>query len=474
MIVPHSMNMPEHVQNIHLIAICGTGMGALACLLKESGYMVTGSDQHVYPPISEYLQRHAIPIHIGYRAENLSPRPDLVVVGNAVSKDNPEVMAMLALGLPYCSMPQAINRFAARGKAQIVVTGTHGKTTTSSFIAWLLTCAGLDPSFLIGGIVSNFDSNFQSGQGPWIVLEGDEYDTAFFDKRSKFLHYTPEVTVLTSIEFDHADIFKDLEHVKSTFRALLDSLAPHAQLIAYDQDANIDAIISHAGCDVVRYGQATGSALTLGKVTIEPPVTRFEICSQGVLQDEFKTSMIGRHNLMNLLAGIAVGRRLGLDRDTISHALESFKGARRRQEVRGIKRGVVVIDDFAHHPTAVRETVGAVKSFYKDRRLVAVFEPRTNSSRRNIFQSAYALSFDQADRICVREAPMLEKIAPDERFSSEQLVRELRGRGLDAFFFADTDEIIRFLVDQSQAGDVLLIMSNGGFDHIHERLLALL
>ena len=470
----HTMIIPEHVRSIHLTAICGTGMGALACLLKESGYAVTGSDQHVYPPISEFLHRHGIPIHIGYRAENLSHCPDLVVVGNAVSKDNPEVMAMLALGLPYCSMPQAINRFAARGKSQIVVTGTHGKTTTSSFIAWLLTCAGLDPSFLIGGIVSNFDSNFRSGQGPWIVLEGDEYDTAFFDKGSKFLHYTPEVTVLTSIEFDHADIFKDLEHVKSAFRALLAGLGPHAQLIAYDRDVNIDAIINHAGCDVVRYGQATGSALTLGRVTIEPPLTRFEICSQGVPQDEFRTSMIGRHNLMNLLAGIAVGRRLGLDRSTISHALESFKGARRRQEVRGIKRGVVVIDDFAHHPTAVRETVAAVKSFYKDRRLVAVFEPRTNSSRRNIFQADYASSFDRADRVCVREAPMLEKIAPDERFSSKKLVKDLCGRGLDAFFFADTDEIIRFLVDQSRAGDVLLIMSNGGFDHIHERLLALL
>jgi UDP-N-acetylmuramate: L-alanyl-gamma-D-glutamyl-meso-diaminopimelate ligase len=474
MIQPHSMTIPEDVRSIHLIAICGTGMGALACLLKESGYAVTGSDQHVYAPISDFLNRHSIPIHIGYRAENLSPRPDLVVVGNAVSKDNPEVMAMLALGLPYCSMPQAINRFAARGKAQIVITGTHGKTTTSSFIAWLLTCAGLDPSFLIGGIVSNFDSNFRTGQGPWIVLEGDEYDTAFFDKGSKFLHYTPEVAVLTSIEFDHADIFKDLEHVKSAFRALIDNLAPHAQLIAYDQDANIDAILSHAGCAVVRYGQAPGSALTLGKVTIEPPVTRFEVCSEGTRQDEFKTSMIGRHNLMNLLAGIAVGRRLGLDRATISYALESFKGVRRRQQVRGIKRDVVVIDDFAHHPTAVRETVGAVKSFYQDRRVVAVFEPRTNSSRRSIFQSAYASSFDRADRVCVRQAPMLEKIAPEERFSSEQLVKDLRGRGRDAFFFADTDEMIRFLVDQSRPGDVLLIMSNGGFDNIHERLLALL
>ena len=467
-----SIQIPPDVRRIHLIAICGTAMGALACMLKELGYDVTGSDQQVYPPISEFLKNRHIPVRIGYDARNLTPRPDLVVVGNAVSKGNPEVQTMQDLGVPYCSMPQAINRFAAAGKKQIVVTGTHGKTTTSSFIAWMLACAGLDPSFLIGGIVTNFNSNYRVGKGGWIVLEGDEYDTAFFDKGPKFLHYIPTVAVLTSIEFDHADIFQDLEHVKKAFRSLLAQIPSQSLLIAFDQDPNIETIIDHADCAVMRYGHQPGSGWQLGKIAVEPPFTRFEVLRDGVLLKEFKTPVIGEHNLRNLLAGIATGYRLGLDSVPISQALESFRGVRRRQEVRGVKNDIVVIDDFAHHPTAVKETTRAIKAFYGDRRLIAVFEPRTNSSRRNIFQSVYASSFDDADMVCVRQAPMLEKIAPEMRFSSEKLVRDLCDRGKSAYFFADTDAIIDFLATQGRSGDVVLIMSNGGFDNIHARLIA--
>jgi len=440
-------------------------------MLKASGFTVSGSDQQVYPPISEFLKNHEIPIQVGYRAENLHPKPDLVVVGNAVSKDNPEVRAMQEMGLPFCSMPQAINRFAAAGKQQIVVTGTHGKTTTSSFLAWLLATAGLDPSFIIGGIVTNFNSNYRAGKGKWIVLEGDEYDTAFFDKGPKFLHYNPDIAVLTSVEFDHADIFKDLDHVKRTFGALLTKLKPQSALFVYDQDPNIALIADQAACTVYSYGHVSGSAWCLGKITVGSPDTRFEVYHNGGLWSEFQTPMIGEHNLRNLLAGIAVGHLLGLDRSIISRALKSFQGIRRRQEVRGVKNGVTVIDDFAHHPTAVHETIRAVKSFYKNRRLIAVFEPRTNSSRRNIFQSIYSASFDDADMVCVRQAPMLEKIPVDKRFSSEKLVRDLCVRGKDAHYFGDTDGIISFLVEHALPRDVLLIMSNGGFDNIHARLL---
>ncbi len=464
-------DLSQNIRKIHLIAICGTGMGALACMLKESGYVVSGSDQQVYPPISDFLKSHNIPIQIGYRAENLQFQPDLVVVGNAVSKDNPEVCAMHAMGLPFCSMPQAINRFAAAGKRQIVVTGTHGKTTTSSFLAWLLASADLDPSFLIGGIVTNFNSNYRAGKGKWIVLEGDEYDTAFFDKGPKFLHYSPEIAVLTSVEFDHADIFKDLGHVKGAFGAMLAKIEPQATLLAFDQDPNIDDIVGRATCSVVPYGQNPESPWCLGKITVESRDTRFEVTHMGSLWSEFRTPMIGEHNLRNLLAGIAVGHLLGLDRSIISRALESFRGVRRRQEVRGIKNGITVIDDFAHHPTAVRETTRAIKSFYKNRRLIAVFEPRTNSSRRNIFQSVYSASFEDADMVCVRQAPMLEKIPADQRFSSQKLVQDLCRRGKDAFYFEDTDAIIDFLIAHAQPRDVLLIMSNGGFDNIHARLL---
>ena len=462
---------PQEVRHIHLIAICGTAMGALACLLKERGFTVTGSDQQVYPPMSDFLIEKGIRLFEGYGEENLRSSPDLVVVGNAVSKDNPEVLAMQAKGIPYCSMPQAINRFGATGKQQIVITGTHGKTTTSSFIAWMLTSAGREPSFLIGGIVSNFDSNYRLGEGTHFVLEGDEYDTAFFDKGPKFLHYTPEISVLTSIEFDHADIFDDLDHIKSTFDRLLQKLSGRSTLMAFDHDANIDELLPGANCRIRRYGSRADSEWQIGQVEIAPPFTRFQVFHNNSLWAEFKTRMIGHHNLGNLLAGIAVGAQIGLSQEEIADALETFKGVRRRQEIRGVKNGVTVMDDFAHHPTAVLETVNAVKSFFNNQRVVAVFEPRTNSSMRDIFQSRYATVFDQADLVCIRQPPLLEKIPVGERFSSEQLVADIKARGKEAVYFPNTDAIIDFLVGEARPDDVILIMSNGGFDNIHTRLL---
>ncbi len=463
--------IPSQVSTIHLIAICGTAMGALACMLKDLGYRVTGSDQHVYPPMSDFLKSRGVPIWEGFRPGNLQHAPDLVVVGNAISKDNPEVVEMHARNLAFCSMPQAINHFAAAGKRQVVVTGTHGKTTTASFIAWMLHCAQLDPSFLIGGIVSNFDSNFHVGQGQWMVLEGDEYDTAYFDKGPKFLHYTPDVTVLTSVEFDHADIFADLDQVKGAFRRLIAGLPASSLLLACDQDANIDALTADTPCRLARYGRDPAASWALGKVAIEPPVTRFEVLHRGKSWGRFETRLMGAHNLSNLLSAIAVGQAIGVSQDQMAMALETFRGVRRRQEIRGIKNGVVVIDDFAHHPTAVRETVRAAKAHYRDNRLIAVFEPRTNSSRRNVFQSVYADAFHAADLVCVRQAPLLEKIPPDQRFSSARLVEDLKQQGMAAHFFEDTDAIIDFLVREVGPGDVCLIMSNGGFDNIHTRLL---
>lgn len=468
---PSEKQFPETINKIHLIAICGTGMAALACLLQELGYAVSGSDQHVYPPMSDFLRAKGIPIFEGYHADHLNPRPDLVVVGNAVSETNPEAQAMEALGLSYCSMPEAINRFAARGKEQIVVTGTHGKTTTSSFIAWMLHCAGLDPSFLIGGIVSNFNSNYRAGKGGWIVLEGDEYDTAYWDKGPKFWHYSPSVAVLTSVEFDHADIFKNLEQVTSVFGEMLARLAAQAALVAFDGDTNIDGILPRCKGQHVAYGHNGRSHWRLGNVRIEPPNTLFDVYCQKQFFARFSTQMIGTHNLLNLLAGIAVGHHLKLSVGVIARALETFKGARRRQEIRGVKNDIVVLDDFAHHPTAVKATIDAVKQFYGQRRLIAVFEPRTNTSRRNIFQAVYPEAFSNADLICIRQAPMLEKIPEDQRFSSEKLVADLTSRQKEALYFPDTDGIIAYLTDNARPDDVVLIMSNGGFDNIHQRLL---
>jgi UDP-N-acetylmuramate: L-alanyl-gamma-D-glutamyl-meso-diaminopimelate ligase len=464
-------HIPARVRRIHLIAVCGTAMGALACMLKDLGYEVTGSDQKVYPPMSRFLADRGISVMDGYRAEHLSHRPDLVVVGNAVPRTNPEALESERQGLPYCSMPQAVNRFVANGKQTMMVAGTHGKTTTAALLAWVLQAAGRDPSFVIGGILKNFDSNYRLGQGGDIVIEGDEYDTAFFDKGPKFLHYAPTATVLTSIEFDHADIYRDLEHVKCAFRSLMTGLGRESLLVAYDRDEAVDAVITGAVAVVQRYGNETDSDWRLGSVAVDPPWASFRVLRSGKPFGSFRTSMIGRHNVLNALAVIAVADHLGISAAVVAEALKSFQGVKRRQEIRGEKRGIIVMDDFAHHPTAVRETIAAVRSSYPGRRLVAVFEPRTNSSMRSVFQPIYPQSFAGADRVCIRRPSMLEKVPAAERFSAEALVADLQSQGRDAAFFPDTESIIASIVNAGRSGDVVLIMSNGAFDNIHERLL---
>jgi UDP-N-acetylmuramate: L-alanyl-gamma-D-glutamyl-meso-diaminopimelate ligase len=466
--------IPPDVHSVHLIAVCGTAMGALAAMLQEMGLAVTGSDRNVYPPMSTFLKQRGIHVQEGFLPEHLAYRPDLVVVGNAVSRDNPEVEAMGRMGLSYCSMPEALNHFAGTGKETLLVAGTHGKTTTSSLLAWLLYAADVDPTYMIGGILNNFKGNYRLGRGGYFVVEGDEYDTAYFDKGPKFLHYRPRAAVLTSIEFDHADIFNDLDHVKSAFGLFLERMAPESLLLAYDDDANIDALLPRAACRIERYGRSRQADWRLGKVTVAPPATHFEVWRNGNLFGEFSTSMIGEHNLMNTLSALGVAHHLGIDAEILARGLADFRGIKRRQEVRGVRRGIVVIDDFAHHPSAVRETVRAVKTFYGTRRLVAVFEPRTNTSMRDVFQETYATCFDPADLICIRQPPLLKKIPDGERFSSQKLVTDLQARGRAAHYFQDTEAIIDFLVQGAQAGDVILIMSNGGFDNIHERLLAAL
>jgi UDP-N-acetylmuramate: L-alanyl-gamma-D-glutamyl-meso-diaminopimelate ligase len=467
-----SLNViPERLRHIHLIAVCGSAMGALACMLQDLGYEVTGSDQKVYPPMSRFLAERGVRILDGFRPENLAPRPDLVVVGNAVPRTNPEAACLDRLGIPFCSMPQAVNRFVAAGKQTLMVAGTHGKTTTSALLSWILQAAGRDPSFVIGGILRNFDSNYRLGRGGQIVIEGDEYDTAFFDKGPKFLHYQPAVTVLTSIEFDHADIYRDLDHVKRAFRGLVEGLRAESLLLAYDRDANIDAVLDGSSAVIQRYGVEAGSDWRLGPIQVAPPWTVFDVLKHGRSFGRFRTRMIGRHNLVNALSVLAAADHLGIPAAAAAGGLESYEGVKRRQEIRGEKGGVMVMDDFAHHPTAVRETIAAVRSAFPGRRLLAVFEPRTNSSMRKVFQPVYPQSFDGADIICIRRPSMLEKIPEAERFSAEDLVHELERRGRKAHFFPDTETIIDFLVNTAAAGDMILIMSNGGFDNIHERLL---
>ena len=464
-------DIPKIVETIHLIAVCGTGMGALACMLKDLGFEVTGSDQKVYPPMSVFLKQKGIQIKDGFKADNLSHAPDLVIVGNAISRDNPEVEELHRLGLNFCSMPQALNRFVAAGKHTLLVSGTHGKTTTSSILAWILYEAGFDPSYMIGGLVKNFDSNYRLGSGAYFVVEGDEYDTAFFDKGPKFQHFQPQWAVLTGIEFDHADIFNDLNHVKAIFKKFVSGLPGSSTLLAFDRDLNVTEVIDHHQCRIERYGQQAGSPWRLGSVSAIPPWTVFEVTKNNQPFGTFKTRLYGEHNLLNALACIAIADGLDIPVNVIAAALQTFEGIKRRQEVRGQKRQITVLDDFAHHPTAVRETVRAVKSVVSGGRLIAVFEPRTNTSMRSVFQDDYSTVFDPADIICIRKPPLLNKIPSGQRFSSRQLVDDLKSRGKDAHYFPDTDTILEFLLSNARPQDFVLIMSNGGFENIHQRLL---
>ncbi|BCS95056.1 UDP-N-acetylmuramate:L-alanyl-gamma-D-glutamyl-me so-diaminopimelate ligase [Desulfoluna limicola] len=464
--------IPEGVRRVHLIAVCGTGMGALALMLKEAGMEVTGSDAGIYPPMSDLLRDSGITLYEGFKPEHIGD-VDLVVVGNAVRKENPEAMAVGERRLSYCSFPQAVAGFFGRGKRTVVVSGTHGKTTTSSMMAWVLEYAGLNPSFMIGGVLHNFSSNCKVGEGDFLVVEGDEYDTAFFDKGPKFLHYDPEVTILTSVEFDHADIFRDLAHVMSAFSAFLARHRPEAAVVA-GPGANVAHVTANAPCDVLPYGFA-GKPLWRPEVLNDTaPETTFRLFHGDALFGDYSLPMPGGHNVENAVSVIAACDRLGLDSKLVAEALASFKGVKRRQEIRGEVDGVVVMDDFAHHPTAVASTLAAVRSFYRDHRLVAIFEPRTNSSMRDVFQDAYAHAFEAADLICVRTPPHPEKVPEGERFSSEALVAALNVSGKEALLFSDADAIVSFFEDNARSGDLLMVMSNGGFEGIHGKLLSML
>lgn len=454
------------------MGICGTGVGALAGMLQKAGFRVTGSDQHVYPPMSDFLAELGIEVSAGYSAANLSPRPDLVVVGNVITRQNSEAVALAGLAIPYVSMPQALAHFFISDHHSLVVTGTHGKTTTSAILATVLAKAGLDPGFMIGGLVKAFGRNFNIGQGQYFVVEGDEYDTAFFDKGPKFLHYRPAIAIITSIEFDHADIYADLEAVKESFRRLVKIMPVDGCLVAHLDDPVVREIVAGAACQVIGYGQSEGCDWQLAGVRVGAELTSFKVLKNGVLYGEFENTLPGIHNGLNSLAVIAVLDLLGLTSETIGLGLRSFGGVKRRQEIRGVVGGVMVIDDFAHHPTAVRLTLAALREAYKDRRLIVVFEPRTNSSRRRVFQDVYAECFHDADLVLVKEPEPLVNIADSERFSSDELVAALVDKKIDAHCFSGTDEIIKFLLLHTSGGDVVAILSNGGFDNIHSRLLA--
>jgi UDP-N-acetylmuramate: L-alanyl-gamma-D-glutamyl-meso-diaminopimelate ligase len=462
---------PEKIKHIHLMGIGGTAMGSLAGMLKERGYHITGSDQAVYPPMSTFLAGLGIAVTQGYGPDNLHPFPDLVIVGNVITQTNPEAQELNRLNLPFLSLPQALSEFFLRDKISLVITGTHGKTTTASLLAFILDQAGLAPSFMIGGILKGYERNYQLGTGPYFVIEGDEYDTAFFDKGPKFLHYRTHLAVLTSIEFDHADIYSDVQAIQRAFSRFLAIIPEDGLLVAYGAEPRIQEILHQAPCPVETYGLENHWDWHLKDLFTHEKGSRFSVFRCGVFWHGFESPLTGRHNALNFLSLVPILVHLGLEPEEIARGLATFQGVHRRQEVRGVRSGVTVIDDFAHHPTAVRETIGAIRDQYPDRRLIAIFEPRTNTSRRSVFQKSYPESFNQADLIMIREAPDLQKIPEGERFSSALLVEDLIAAGKQASYFPTTDAILETLLPQLRAGDVVLIMSNGGFDNIHERLL---
>ena len=465
------MRIGKEIKNIYFVAICGTAMASLAAMLKKQGYLVCGSDKNVYPPMSTFLKDQGIEVVEGFDESHLLPAPDLVIIGNAMSRGNPEVEAVLERKLAYMSLPEAMKEFFLRDRFSIVVAGTHGKTTTSSMLAWVLEKCGADPSFLIGGITNNFKQGFKIGGGKYFVIEGDEYDTAFFDKGPKFMHYLPDLVVLNNIEFDHADIYNNLEEIKRSFKRLINIIPRNGLLVAGGDDANVQELIPNAFCPVQTFGITKNVDWQAVNIKQHSNSVDFELRYRGSVEASCELPMIGLHNVRNALATIAAGRFIGLPMQDILRAFHSYEGVKRRLELRAVVNRVRIYDDFAHHPTAIRETLDGVRKANPDNRIWAVYEPRSATARRNIFQKECVDSFSSADNIIIAPVHRPDKAGEDEVFSVTQLESDLRDLGKDARSLPSVNHIVDELADQLQRDDIVIIFSNGGFDDIHNKLI---
>jgi UDP-N-acetylmuramate: L-alanyl-gamma-D-glutamyl-meso-diaminopimelate ligase len=470
------MNENRH---IHLIGICGTAMASLAGMLKQRGYRVTGSDAAAYPPMSDFLAELGIPVAQPFAARNLEPRPDLVVIGNAISRGNTELEHVLDQRIPFCSLPQLLHEEFLRGKEVLVVAGTHGKTTTTSMLAWIFHTAGMQPSFLIGGIAENFGSSFHVGQGKHFILEGDEYDTAFFDKGPKFLHYFPDAIILTSVEFDHADIYKDLDAVETAFKRLVNLIPQRGRIIAFDgmagdasESVSLERCISKAFCKVERYGASTRSDWQITNVKFEAEKTSWSVLHGARAWMDLEFPLAGEYNVWNATAAAAMAEGYGIAKEEIAAALKTFKSVKRRLEVKAQVNDITIIDDFAHHPTAIAGTLKALRSRYPGARLWAILEPRSNTLRRRVLQSDLARSLALADQVVVAAVFRSEAVPANERLELPELAAEIQQHGPPVRLLADADEIIETIASEMRSGDVVAILSNGGFGGIYEKLPA--
>jgi UDP-N-acetylmuramate: L-alanyl-gamma-D-glutamyl-meso-diaminopimelate ligase len=456
----------SEIKSVHFTGICGTAMASTAAAMQDKGFVVTGSDQNVYPPMSTFLAGKKIEVINGYAEKNLAHKPDLVVIGNAISRGNPEAEFVLDQKLRYCSLPALLAEFFIRGKRSLVVSGTHGKTTTTSLLTWVFEHSGLNPSYLIGGIPNNLSQGARFTDNEWFIIEGDEYDTAFFDKRSKFIHYQPEVAIINNLEFDHADIFENLAAIKKTFSHFIRLIPRSGLLLGNGDDLNLAPLLNVTHCPVKRFGLGERNAIYAFNIRYGPTATEFEIPSF-----KFHLNLVGELNVRNALAVIAAAKHCGLSNKQIQSAFDTFKGIKRRMEIKGIAGGITVIDDFGHHPTAIRETLAALRIKYAREKIWAIFEPRTNTTRRNIFQAELAASFADADAVVVAQIARLELLAPDERLNPDKLLLDLKTAGKDAAYLPDVDSIIAHIAQGAQGGDIVCVFSNGGFGGIHGKLL---
>ena len=466
-------------KHIHLIGICGTAMASLAGMLKQRGHRVTGSDAAAYPPMSDFLHDLGIAVAQPFDPKNLSPKPDLVVVGNAISRGNVELEHTLDQRIPFCSLPQLLHDEFLRGKEVLVVAGTHGKTTTTSMLAWIFHHAGLDPSFLIGGIAENFGSSFHLDQGKHFILEGDEYDTAFFDKGPKFLHYFPDSVILTSVEFDHADIYKDLDAVETAFKRLVNLVPRRGRIVAFDgavgestESPSLERCLAKAYCPLERYGTGPRANWRVTNLRLDAGGTSWTVLHNGQSWADLKFSLAGEYNVWNATAAAALASSCGVSKEAIAAALKIFKSVKRRLEVKAQLNGIIIIDDFAHHPTAIAGTLKALRGRYPGSRLWAILEPRSNTLRRRVLQNDLARSLAGADEVIVANVFRSDTIPENERLELPALAAEIKQNGRPVRLLADADAIVQTIAPELRSGDVVAILSNGGFGGIYEKLPA--
>lgn len=459
------------------MGICGTAMGNFAGLLQSMGYKISGSDQNVYPPMSDVLKNLGITIYQGYKKENLNPKPDFVVVGNVISRPMEEAQALLASDIPYASFPESIGDMLLKDSHAIVVCGTHGKTTTTSMMAWIADQLEQKPGYLIGGVPKNFDVSFSKGGGQFFVIEGDEYDTAFFDKVPKFKHYFPKSAILTSVEFDHADIYKDLDAVLDAFKILMEKLPVDGNLIYHADDINIPKLLEFTSCkNKISYGFHPEAQFKISNITYKDGFTFWDIthpdAAGNTVTSKLKTQMSGDHNVLNFTADFALSLQLGWNKEKVIQAIQSFEGVKRRQEILGEFGGVILIEDFAHHPTAVKITLEGLKNKYPERRLLAAFEPRSATSRKSVFQQDYIKAFNKkADHTFIMEAYIPEgKQKEEDAFSTSQLVEDLKSLDNKIQFSTTYDDLVTQILANTKQGDVLVLMSNGGFGNIYSKI----